>query len=101
MTKKHIIVYATLGVLCGVAYPTGRAIMIRQEPFGYLIVSNLTLNYIFLFMLVGAVSPWIASRLPLLKRFKKATASGIVMLTLVCVLLIVFTLVGAPMRWTQ
>jgi len=101
MTKKHIITYAILGVLCGATYPMGRAIMMRQEPFGHLIISNLTLNYIFMFVLAGAISPWLAARLPFLRKFKKATASGIVMITLVSALLIVLTVVGAPMRWSE
>lgn len=100
MTKKQTIAYILLALACGIAYPLGRAIMIRQEPFGYLIVSDFTLNTIFLFMLAGAISPWIATRLPFLRRFRKVTASGIVMITLVCVLLIVLTLVGMPMRWS-
>lgn len=101
MTKRQIITYSILGVLCVAAYPMGKAIMIRQEPFGHLIVSNLTLNNVFMFVLVGAMSPWIASRLPFLKRFKRTTASGIVMLTLVSILLILLTLTGAPMRWSE
>lgn len=101
MTKKQTITYVLLALACGIAYPMGRAIMIRQEPFGFLIVSDFTLNYIFLFMLAGAISPWIASRLSFLRRFRKATASGIVMVTLVCILLIVLTLIGMPMRWSE
>lgn len=99
MTKKHTITYVALVLACGLAYPMGRSILIRQEPFGHLIVSNLTLNYVFLFVIIGAISPWVAVRLPFLKRFKKTTASGIVMITLVSALLIVLTLAGMPMRW--
>ena len=99
MNKKQTITYILLALACGLAYPMGRSILIRQEPFGHLIVSNLTLNYVFLFIIVGVTSPWIASRLPFLRRFKRSTASGIVMLTLVGILLIVLTLAGMPMRW--
>ena len=98
---KHIIIYTLLAIACGVAYPFGRAIIIRQGPVGFVSTSDFTLNYLLLFVLVGTVSPWISTRLPFLRRFKKATASGIVMITLVSILLIVLTLVGMPMRWSS
>ena len=100
MTKKHIITYVLLAIACGAAYPFGRTILIEQEPTGYVIASNLTLNYVLLFVLAGGISPWLSTKLYFLKRFKKSTASGIVMLTLVCTLLIVLTLVGVQMRWS-
>jgi len=100
MTKRHVIIYMLLAALCAIAYPMGRSIIVRQEPFGHLIVSNLTLNYVLLFVLAGAISPWVASKMSFLRKFKKSTASGIVMLVIVSVLLITLTLVGLPMRWS-
>ena len=100
MTKKHIIVYILVAIACGIAYPYGREVLIQQEPSGYITISNLTLNYILLFVLTGAISPWAAGKLSFLRRFKKSTASGIVMLALVSALLIVLTLVGMEMRWS-
>ncbi len=98
---KHTIIYTSIALVCGVAYPFGRAIMAKQGPEGFVSTSGFTLNYLLLFVIVGAVSPWIAVRLSFLRRFKKATASGIVMIALVSTLLIVLTLVGMPMRWNQ
>jgi len=98
---KHAIIYILTALACGVAYPFGRAIMIKQGPEGFVSTSGFTLNYLLLFVLVGAVSPWIAVRLPFLRRFKKATASGIVMIILVSILLVTLTLVGMNMRWSQ
>jgi len=100
MTKKHILTYILLAIACGASYPYGREILIQQEPSGYITISNFTLNYLLLFVLAGAISPWLSSKLSLLKRFKKSTASGIVMLTLVSTLLIILTLVGLEMRWS-
>jgi len=101
MTKKHTITYALLALTCGLAYPGGRSIMIHQMSYGYIIISNLTLNYVFLFMIAGIVSPRIAPKLSFLRRFKKATASAIVMIVLVSALLIVLALAGMPMRFTK
>ncbi len=98
---KYIIAYALLAIASGAAYVFGRTIMIRQGPTGFVSTSAFTLNYLLLFVLVGAVSPWISVRLPFLRRFKKATAGGIVTITLVSALLIVLTLVGMPMRWSE
>ena len=98
---RHAVIYILIAIVCGVVYPFGRAIMTKQGPEGFVSTSGFTLNYLLLFVLVGAVSPWIAVRLSFLRRFKKATASGIVMVTLVSALLIVLTLVGLPMRWNQ
>ena len=99
MTKKHVLTYTVLLTLYVLAYPFGREILIQQEPSGYITISNFTLNYLLLFVLAGAISPWLASKLSLLKRFRKSTASGIVMLTLVSVLLIVLRLFGMDMRF--
>ena len=102
MTKRRtIIAYILFAILCSVAYPFSRNMLIEQEPTGFVTTSNLTLNYVLLFVLVGAISPWLASRIPFLRRFKKSTASGMVMVTGVCLLLIILTLVGMSMRWTQ
>jgi len=98
---KHTLMYILLAVTCGIAYPFGRAIMARQGPEGFVSTSGFTLNYLLLFVLAGAVSPWIANRMPLLKRCKPSVRSGIVMITLVCLLLILLTLVGMPMRWSE
>ncbi len=98
---KHAIIYTLIAIACGIVYPFGRGIMIRQGPEGFVSTSGFTLNYLLLFVIVGAASPWIAVRLSFLRRFKKATASGIVMITLVSTLLVVLTLVGMPMRWNQ
>lgn len=100
MTRKHIVTYVVLAALCVVAYPFGREVLIVQEPGGYVHISTLTLNYVLLFVIAGAISPRLASKLRMLRRFKKSTASGIVMLTLVCALLIILTLAGLEMRWT-
>jgi len=101
MTKRHIITYSLLATACTPAYLFGRGIMIEQEPTGFVTTSNLTLNYVLLFVLAGAISPWLSTRLRFLRRFRKATASGIVTITLVCILLIILTLAGMSMRWTQ
>ena len=101
MTKKYTLLYILLTIACIPAYLFGRAMMIEQEPTGFVTTSNLTLNYVLLFVMAGAISPWLSSKLPLLRRFKKATASGIVMIVMVCILLVVLTLTGMSMRWTQ
>lgn len=98
---KHTIIYVLLAIACGAAYPFGRAIMIKQGPEGFVSTSSFTLNYLLLFVLVGTISPWIANRTPLLKRYKPSVRSGIVMITLVSALLIVLTLVGMSMRWSE
>ena len=100
MTKKCTIIYTLLAIVCIPAYLFGRAMMIEQEPTGYVVTSNFTLNYLLLFVLAGAISPWLASKIPFLSRFKKSTASGLVMITSVCTLLIVLTLIGMEMRWS-
>ena len=100
MTKKYIATHILLAIACIPAYLFGRTIMIEQEPTGYVVASNLTLNYVIMFVLAGAISPWLSTKLYFLRRFKKSTASGIVMLTLVCVLLIALTLAGMRMRWS-
>ena len=100
MTKRHTIIYVASLVLCALAYPFGREVLIQQEASGYITISNLILNYVLLFVLAGTISPWLASKLSLLKRFKKSTASSIVMLTFVCTLLIILTLVGMEMKWS-
>jgi len=100
MTKKHAIICILLTIACIPAYLFGREIMIEQEPTGFVTTSNLTLNYVILFVLAGAISPWLASKIPLLRRFRKQTASGMVMLSLVSALLIVLTLVGMEMKWS-
>jgi len=97
---KHTIIYILLTTTCIPAYLFGRKIMIEQEPTGFVTTSNLTLNYVILFVLAGAISPWLASKIPFLSRFKKSTASGLVMITSVCTLLIVLTLIGMEMRWS-
>ena len=95
-----IITYVLLAVACVLAYPFGRHILIEQEPTGYVTASSLTLNYVLLFVLAGAISPWLASKLSFLQRFKLSLRGGIVMITLVSVLLIILTLVGLQMRWS-
>lgn len=101
MTKRHIIIYIVLALTCGAAYPFGRETLIAQSPSGFIRISAFTLNYLLLFILAGMISPWLAAKIPMLTRFKKQTASGIVMVTLVCGLLIILTLVGVQMRWSQ
>jgi len=100
MTKLHITVYTLLAIACGLAYPLGKVILIQQEPIGHIVVSNITINYILMFVMAGAISPWLSTRLPFLRRHKKQTASGIVMVTLVSLLLIILTLAGMSMRWS-
>ena len=99
MTKKHVIIYTLLAIACGIAYPFGHEILIQQEPSGYVTISDCTLNYILLFVLAGAISPWLANKLSFLQRFRPSTASGIVMLTLVSALLIILRLFGMDMRF--
>ena len=101
MTKRHVIIYTLLAIACIPAYLFGREIMIEQEPTGFVVTSNLTLNYILLFVLAGVISPWLSTKISLLSRFKRSTASGTVMLTLVSILLIILTLAGIDMRWSQ
>ena len=98
---KHIIVYVVLGLLCALAYPCGRFVMIQQGPSGSLAASNLTINYILLFVLVGTASPWLATRLKLPKKFLGLPASILVTIVLVVILLVIFALVGVTMRFTQ
>ena len=93
--------YVVLGILCALAYPVGRFIMIQQEPSGSLVTSNLTINYILLFVLAGAASPWLALRLKLSKKFLGLPASILVTIVLVVILLLIFALVGMPMRFTE
>ena len=93
--------YIALAILCAVAYPAGRYIMTQQEPSGSLVTSNLTINYILLFVLVGTASPWLATRLKLPKKFLGLPASTLVTLILVVILLAIFALVGMPTRLTQ
>ena len=116
MTKRHIITYVLLALACIPAYLFGRTIMIEQEPTGYVVASNFTLNYLLLFVLAGAISPWLASKIPLRLeskyiripllyalfrwQFRMPTMSILVMLALVCALLIVLTLAGMKMRWS-
>ena len=100
MTKRHIITYILLAIACGASYPFGREILIQQEPSGYITISNLTINYILLFVLAGAISPWLSTKLSFLQRFRPSTRSGVVMITLVCLLLVILTLVGMQMRWS-
>jgi len=100
VTKRHILTYIILAMLCGTAYPFGREILIAQSPSGFIVISTFTLNYLLLFVLAGVVSPWLSTKVPILQRFKKSTASGIVMITLICSLLIALTLFGMQMRWS-
>ena len=96
MTKKHIVTYILSALICGTLYPFGREMMIRQEPSGEMVVSTLTLNYALLFVIVGAISPWVTKKL--LPRAPKWTSTA-VMLVCVSLLLIILTLVGMPMTW--
>ena len=95
--KKYIV----LAMLCMLAYPAGRYIMIQQGPSGSLVTSNLTINYILLFVLIGASGPWLALKLKLPKKFLGLPASTLVTLILVVILLAIFALVGMPTRLTQ
>ena len=95
--KKYIV----LGLLCALVYPGGRFIMIQQGPSGSLVTSNLTINYILLFALAGAASPWLATRLKLPKKFLGLPASITVTIVLVVITLVIFGLVGMSTRFTQ
>ena len=100
MTKRSVTAYILLAIVCIPAYLFGRTIMIEQELTNFVTTSNFTLNYLLLFILAGGVSPWLSTKVSLLRRFKKQTASGMVMLALVSTLLIVLTLTGVTMRWS-
>jgi len=93
--------YIALAILCAVAYPASRYIMIQQGPSGSLVTSNLTINYILLFVLIGASGPRLALKLKLPKKFLGLPASTLVTLILVVILLAIFALVGMPTRLTQ
>jgi len=95
--KKYIV----LGLLCALAYPIGRFTMTQQASSGSLVISNLTINYILLFVLVGAASPFLAKNLKLPKKFLGLPASILVTLILVVILLVIFALVGMTTRFTQ
>ena len=95
------VAYILIAIACGLTYPFARGIMIEQEPTGFVTTSNFTLNYLLLFVMAGAVSPWLSTKLLFLRRFKKATASGVVMVTLVCTLLVVLTVAGMSMQWSK
>ena len=62
MNKKYLIAYGVLAALTVLAYNSTRNFIIYL-PLGKIHISNVTVNYILMYMIVGALSPQLAWRL--------------------------------------
>ena len=59
MNKKYVAIYLLLSVATIASYVTTRSYLI-STPLGYIVISNLTLNYVLLAVVVGGFSGWIS-----------------------------------------
>ena len=59
MSKKYVAIYVLLAAATVIAYITTRSYLI-STPLGYIVISNLTLNYVLLAIMVGGFSGWIS-----------------------------------------
>jgi len=75
--------YVALAVLVVLSYITTREYLI-STPIGYIVVSNLTLNYVLFTFLLGGVAGWMSWT----KLFAKKTAMVRMVLTLVTTFLV-------------
>ena len=62
-SKLYIASYVSLAVVAAIVYWPAREFMKHQEPYGLMWVSNLTVNYILMFMLAGGATPWLTKKL--------------------------------------
>lgn len=99
MSKKYVALYTALAAFTVLAYITTRSYLI-STPLGYVIVSNLTLNYVLFTFLLGGVAGWLSWT----KLFKKWPALLRTALTLLVTLftsglwLVIISLGGYKIR---
>lgn len=89
------IVYGLIGLATLVSYLSVKDFL-AWPPQRFIIISNLTVSYVFALALVGGLSPWVTKRLwPKAPRWAfilVATLSGT---AIVCIL----GVLGEPLRW--
>ncbi len=95
MNKIAVIVYVVLAVLLGLSYLPTRDYLVSTS-LDYITVSNLTVNYVLLYMIVGGVCPWLGKKLfPKASKWIGIPFTGVVVVTM----LLVFSMFGYRLRW--
>lgn len=100
MNKRLIAVYAALAVLAGLSYWQTRDYL-WSTPLGYIVVSNLTLNYVLTACIAGGLVGWLSWN----RLFRRLRTAPRLALTLVAALfasglwLVLVSAGGYEIRW--
>ena len=100
LSRWWIGIYGALGLACGLAYYTTRDYLIAT-PINDIVVSNLTVNYLLISVIVGGVTGWLSwmkltLSMPLVLR---ATLTITLTLFVSLVLMLILAAGGYDLKW--